>query len=383
MSLEELDRLISGGESLHLELKEWPVPLDRLAAALVAFANTDGGDLVLGVADDGAILGLDDLDQVARTVDNVATNNCRPPITVLQETMADKVLRVRVAKGEMRPYSTNKGVYYVRTSSGRRQASREELLRLFQASESLFYDETGLGAATIADLDSGAISDLVSTIGADADDIQNEVLLRNWRLSRAGHPTVAGMLFLGKEPQRFLPHSGIVAAAFPGGDVADDPMDRKELRGRIPDLLQQAERFLDLHLTTRHEIRGFEAERKAEIPVVALREAVVNALAHRDYTVQGPVRIFVLLDRVEIHTPGRPANTVDEAAMRYGIHVVRNPAIYSRLADAGMVTGAGTGVRRMSRLVREAIGRDIEIRIRDAEVVFLIPRPQKDVTPAR
>jgi ATP-dependent DNA helicase RecG len=94
---------------------------------------------------------------------------------------------------------------------------------------------------------------------------------------------------------------------------------------------------------------------------VILREALVNAAAHRDYTVQGPIRLFVFDDRVEFHTPGKPPNTVDEEAMRMGVHVVRNPHIYARLSDAGLVTRAGSGIPRIVKLVREATGQDVLI----------------------
>jgi ATP-dependent DNA helicase RecG len=105
-----------------------------------------------------------------------------------------------------------------------------------------------------------------------------------------------------------------------------------------------------------------------------LREAIVNAVAHRDYTVHGPVRLFIFDDRVEVHTPGRPPNTVDEEAMRAGVHIVRNLRIYSRLSDAGMVTRAGTGIRRIIRLVREVTGKDIGLSIRTFEVLLTLPR---------
>jgi ATP-dependent DNA helicase RecG len=105
-----------------------------------------------------------------------------------------------------------------------------------------------------------------------------------------------------------------------------------------------------------------------------LREAIVNAVAHRDYTVRGPVRLFIFADRIEVHTPGRLPNTVDEEAMRAGVHGVRNPRIYTQLSDAGLVTRAGTGMRRIIRLVREATGKDIGITIRPFEVLLTIPR---------
>jgi len=379
---------IARWEDLRTEFKEWPVAPDRLAASIVAFANTSGGQLVIGVANSRQVVGVADPDAVTRTVDNVAANNCMPPISVVQQILelshedvpgepaSKAVVIVRIPLGDMRPYSTNQGRYYVRTSSGRRQASREELLRLFQATESLFYDEVSLPNAMLADVDLDALERYLERTGQAELELDRKGLLVNWGLMTVEHPTVAGVLLFGRAPQRYLPYATVVAARFNGTDTSAEPADLKELDGRLLDVVDQAERFLDLHLTSQHTISGFESEVMPELPKEALREVIVNAVAHRDYTVRGPIRLFVLDDRVEVHTPGRPPNTVDEGAMRAGVHVLRNPHIYSRLADAGLVTRAGTGIRRTIRLVREATGRDVEIDIREYEVVFRLPRPR-------
>lgn len=393
MNLTELHKRLAGWEDLHTEFKDWPVHTDDLAAGLVAFANTDGGQLIIGVAKDRTISGVDDADRVSRDVDNAALNNCEPPITVVQEVLQPQkprsrrgksrtdnasqqkpVVVVNIPKGDMRPYRTNRGVYYVRTTSGRRQASREELLRLFQATESLYYDETPLPRLGIADLDLDALDRYLEETGQEELKDNRERLLVNWGLLSNGHPTIAGLVLFGRQPQRHLPFAQINAARFLGGDSSTDPFDRKDLTGRLLDVIDQAERFLYLHLRIPHEIRGFEPEPKPELPKEALREAIVNAVAHRDYTVHGPVRLFIFDDRVEVHTPGKPPNTIDEAAMRAGAHVVRNPRLYARLSDAGLVTRAGTGVRRIIRLVKEATGQDVKIAIREFEVLLAIPR---------
>lgn len=380
MDLRELRERIARWENLHTEFKEWPIQRDKLAAALVAMANTDGGQLVLGVSEDREAVGVEDVDAVTRTVDNVAYQNCEPPVTVVQEVLHPEgaehpVLVVNVPKGDMRPYRTNRGVYYIRTSSGRSQASREELLRLFQATESLYYDESPMVRLSISDLDLDAFERYLDQAGQAHLDPDRERLLGNWNLIDEGHPTLAGIVLFGREPQRHLPYAQINAARFPGTEDALEPSDRKDLSGRLLEVIGQAERFLDLHLATPHRIRGFEPEAKPELPAEALREAVVNAVAHRDYTIRGPVRLFIFDDRVEIRTPGKPPNGVDEGSMRAGIHVVRNPTIYSRLADAGLVTRAGTGIRRIIKLLREATGQELGIGIRSGEVVLTIPRP--------
>lgn len=378
MDQRELDERVSRGEGLHTEFKEWPLAPDAVAAELVAFANTDGGQLLIGVADDGTFVGVDDTDRVARQVDNAATNNCEPPITAIQEVLAEggrpPVVVVNVPKGDMRPYRTSSGRYYIRTTSGRRDASREELLRLFQAAESLFYDETPLRGLGIGELELDALDNYLERTGQEELKDARERVLTNWGLTAKGDPTIAGMVLFGREPQRHLPFAQINAARFPGRDSSAEPSDRKDLKGRLLDVIDEAERFLDLHLFTPHEIRGFEPEAKPELPKEALREAVVNAVAHRDYTIRGPIRLFVFDDRVEIHTPGKPPNTVTEDGMRLGVHVVRNPRIYARLSDAGLVTRAGTGVPRIIRLVREATGGDVGIDVREHEILLTLPR---------
>ncbi|HSL84545.1 MAG TPA: RNA-binding domain-containing protein [Thermoanaerobaculia bacterium] len=379
MTLEELQTRIGRWEDLHTEFKAGPIHPDDLAATLVAFANTDGGQLVFGVTEARETIGVEEPDGLMRTVDNVAAQGCEPPVTVVQEVLhpeaaARPVVVVNTPKGSMRPYRTSRGVYHVRTSSGRLRASREELLRLFQAAESLFYDETPLVRLSIKDLDLGAFEAYLERTGQEDLFEDHERLLRNWSLIENGHPTIAGILLFGRDPQRHLPYAQINAARFPGDDPSVDPSDRKDLQGRLLDVIDQAERFLDLHLRTPHRIRGFEPEPRPELPKAALREAVVNAVAHRDYTIQGPVRVFVLDDRIELHTPGKPPNGVDAEAMRAGVHVVRNPTIYARLSDAGLVTRAGTGVRRIVRLVREATGKDVGLDVRPFEVFLTIPR---------
>jgi len=186
MNLAELTTRLEKGEDLHTEFKEWPIHPDDLAPSIVAFANTDGGQVILGVDNQGRVLGIDDneVDRATRLVDNVAFNNCEPPVTVVQEIIRDEqgraVLVVNVPKGDQRPYRTNRGVYFVRTTSGRQQASREELLRLFQSAESLYYDETPVVRSRAADLDDRAAEELLKDIqdqGFDVADISSERLL--------------------------------------------------------------------------------------------------------------------------------------------------------------------------------------------------------------
>ena len=210
-----------------------------------------------------------------------------------------------------------------------------------------------------------------------ADHVQDwEHLLTHWRLVDDGHPTVAGILLFGRWPQRHLPYAQIDAARFSGIDSSVDPTDRKDLIGSLLEVIEEAERFLHLHLTVSQGIRGFEPEAKPELPQEALREAIVNAVAHRDYTIPRPIRLFVFDDRIEIRSPGSPPGRVNRDIMRAGAHVMRNPWLYVRLSDAGLVARPGTGVRRMSKLVWDATRHRVEIEATDVEVLVKFPRKE-------
>jgi len=218
------------------------------------------------------------------------------------------------------------------------------------------FDEQPLTRLNLEDLDLRAVGRYLRTTGQE--DLDDEIprLLRSWRLLDGEVPTVAGVLLFGRDPQAVLESSRVVVGAVEGDDIGADFVDRQDLRGGLLDVVSQAETFLRLHLPTAHQIEGFAPEKREDVPAAALREAVVNGLVHRDCSINGPIRIFVLSDRVEVRSPGRPPNTVDAEAMRSGIHVTRNPHVYSRMADAQLATRAGTGIRRIARLLREQGG---------------------------
>lgn len=381
---DDLSAQLARGEGLHTEFKAWPITPDDLAAAIVAFANTDGGRIFLGVDDLGvAVGGIGDLDRATQFVDNVAFNNCSPPVTVLQETVetaGSTVLAVNVPKGDDRPYRTNRGVHYIRTSSGRRHASRGELLRLFQASESLFYDETPVRRSTPSDRDESATDEMLEAIqelGLDLSGIPRDRLLRNWGLiddDGGDRLTVAGVLLLARAPQRFFPHAYVSALRIAGVDISTPPIDQKRIEGRLFDLLSDTLRFLDFHLMRRHRIRGLEPEVVLEFPVACLRETLVNAVAHRDYTIAGPIRLLVFDDRVEVRTPGGLPNSVRLDQLPAGVHVLRNPTVYNLLLKRGLVTDAGSGIPRMIRLLRERTGLEPDLRLESNEFVVALTR---------
>ena len=140
MNAIEIIERIKKGENMHTEFKEKIDSNEELAKDIVCFANTDGGQIFVGVNKKGIIVGVDDIDILSNRIDDVAFNRCEPPVSVVIETVdidAKTVLIMNVPKGDQKPYRTASGSYYIRSAIRCRQASRQELLRLFQATESV------------------------------------------------------------------------------------------------------------------------------------------------------------------------------------------------------------------------------------------------------
>ncbi len=379
-----LQRRLQQGEDLHTEFKETLPQAGDLASEILAFANTDGGVLIIGVRDDGQIVGVSEPARLAQTVDNVCFQDCEPRVTELQKTVqvqSRQVLVVHVPQGAQRPYRTQRGQYDVRSSTGKRRASREVLLRIFQAGASPYYDETPLVRSSPEVVDDTAVSTLLQLAqehGIFVAGVPPERLLRNWKLltdvNGKSHLTVAGALFVANDPQRLVSCACISALRIPGNDITIALSDQKQIKGRLQDQIASAFQFLEMHLTFAYVFEGIQPERRPEMHFRVLRTAIVNALAHRDYTVASPVRLIVYTDWVEVRTPGLLLNTVTLEDLRYGIHVLRNPAIYSMFLRLGQVTDAGSGIARMIRLMDQHVGQEPDFALEGREFVVRLPR---------
>jgi ATP-dependent DNA helicase RecG len=374
----ELKERIQKWENLHTEFKERLPKNEDIAKSVVCFANTDGGQLIIGVKESGDIAGIEDSDEAVRRIDDVAFNRCEPPISILSETIdvdGKTVLIASIPKGEQRPYRTKSGLYYVRSGNRCRQASWQEVRRLYQTSENIYYDEIPVSKASLDDLDLDYFRSFLKKhldISPEESVIQN--YLKNLRIiTDDKKPTFSGMLFFGRNSQAFIPSAKIIAAYIPGKDISVPPADKKDLNGKIQDILEDSLRFLKLYTKEEHRIKGFESELYPEIPIEVLREGIVNAVAHRDYTIDASIRLFVFEDRIEIRTPGKLPNTVTIGSMRAGCHVLRNPTIYNLLYKIGMVTDTGSGVYRMLKTMKK-LNKEIELSLTENEFILSISR---------
>ena len=381
MNKAELEERIKQGEDFHTEFKETLPDKNKIIKEIVGFANTDGGQLIFGVTDTGEIPGIENVDESMRVIDDLAYQQCEPPITVIQETInihKKVILIANIPKGTQRLYKTSGGQYYIRSSNRCRQASREELLRLFQSGESIYFDETTVHRANFKDIHLDSFEEfLLNYMDIKANESELRNYLKNLHLINGDNkPTAAGILFFGKKPQFFFQSSRVICAHIKGKDLAVAPADKKDMTGRIPSILEDTEKFINLYLKEEHIINGFEPEIRREISPAAIREAVVNAISHKDYTVSAPIRIIIFEDRLEIRTPGKLPNSVTIDSMKIGgSHILRNPTIYNLLYKMGMVTDLGSGVRRIITLVRAHSQKEVLLRETANEFILTIPRP--------
>jgi ATP-dependent DNA helicase RecG len=367
----ELLEIINNGENSGVEFKRDVLQNHDLAKELVAFSNFSGGMVLLGVDDDGTIIGLTRAD-LEEWVMTTCRDKIRPAIIPFFEIVRDvevgeNVAIVSVTRGYdvHSLWHNNSNKYYIRVGTQSREATPEELARLFQQRGSIRVELRPVSGATLADLDRRRLRDYFGRIRqqdvpSDDDDAGWRTLLINTEIMIEEGVTVGGLLLFGKTPSRFLSNSGIDAAAFPGVEKDYAARERAGLRGPMTPLLgsdgavvenglvEQALEFVrrNTPVTATLENDARRVERRT-YPPEALREAVVNALIHRDYLLTSTdIELAIYSDRLEIISPGRLPNGITPNRMRTGCRAARNQLLKDVMRDYGYLEHMGMGIPR-------------------------------------
>jgi len=391
MKEEYVRALISFGEGTGLEFKRDEVEAEKIAKTIVAMANGQGGFILLGIDDRGNICGLKRA-KPEQWVMEISRGGVKPYIKVdyYEVFFGDsKVGVIKVPLGIDKPYyieENKRKTYYVRAGSTNSEATREELRRIYQASGVLHYDECGLLTSSPDDLDYSRLSKyFLESRGIELAGLDNEETLRilvntNILSEEEGRKvaTVGGILLFGKEPAHLFPSAEVIFVAFSGKGVVDEILDRKVLSSALAGNIDDVCRLIYTNLSIPESIVGLKQKRDWPIPEKVLREGVVNALVHRDYTISGAsVRIFLFTDRLEIRSPGRPPNTVTVEKMKMGVRVHRNPLLVDTMEKLHYVQKAGLGIR----MIFSEMGKlnvEPEIRIEGEETILSIPLAKRD-----
>ena len=374
MTRAELLDLLRGGEDSTVEFKRDDVQNHVLAKELVALLNLDGGIVLLGVEGDGSISGTT-RDRLEEWVVELCRSKIEPPVLPNMSWAREvepgrNVLAVRIAVGPDKPYARihdNRRTYYIRAGSTSQEASREELERMYQESGCLRYGLKPVPGAGFDALDLRRLRDYLTRVrGGDApaaDDRAGwETLLRNLKFmtesAGARVATVDGLLLFGLTPKRYLPQSGVRAICFPGVESdyaarADEDLNGPLAPLRAADgsiletgLVDKAWDFVRRNTAPTARLEGARRIDGWEFPESVVREGLVNALVHRDYSIAGTdVLLAIYADRLEIQSPGRLPSTVTVEGMRAGMRYARNQTLVYFMRDYRYIEALGMGVR--------------------------------------
>ena len=337
MTLSDLRAQIALGEDSSRQFKVDSRNAESLAAEMAAFANSAGGTIFVGVADDGTLPGLapDDVSRINQLISNAASQLVRSPLTVLTENVVLEsgrvVIVLRVPAGLDKPYFDKNGVIWLKCGADKRRVnSKEELRCLFQISDQFHADE------------------LPTKAGIEALD-ERQRLLQNMNLATDdGKLNLAGVLLFAEQPEWIKPQFVVKAIRYPGNVIhASDYLDTEDFSGPLRRIFDDALAFVLRNLHKVQAGRGVNAPGLPEIPEAVFEELLVNALVHRDYLVSAPIRIFIFDNRIEIISPGHLPNNLTVEKIRAGNSNIRNPILVSYVAK-GLLPyhGLGSGITR-------------------------------------
>jgi ATP-dependent DNA helicase RecG len=434
MTRTELLELIRNGENSGVEFKRDVVQNFDLAKELVAFSNSDGGHVLLGIDDDGSVFGLTRGD-IERFVMDTCRKKIRPEIIPYFEIIRDvepgkDVAVVSVEEGWTvhSRWHDNHSTYCIRVGSQSREASTEELARLLQQRGAFRVEIRPVSGSSIKELDRRRLKDYFERVRSqqvppdqppaewrerveaeamredqeqwkeiveskerdwkEEADAEWKSLLTNTEIldDSENHPaTIAGLLLFGKNPNRFLPQAGIDAVAYPSIEKDYEARDRQTLRGSMvalfaadgslveAGLVEQAVAFVRRNTeVTGHLQEGARRRDRWDYPDEAVREAIVNGLVHRDYLLSGTdIELSIYEDRLEVISPGRLPNGITPARMHTGCRSARNQLLKDVMRDYGYLEHMGMGIpRKIVKGMREHNGTEPDL-IEDGERFIL------------
>ena len=372
----ELVELIRNDENSGVEFKRDDVHPDSLAKEVGALLNLNGGRILLGVDDDGTVSGLTrSAKQAEEWVMTVCRDHIRPSLIPYWETLpweGSTVVGVLSLPEDSpdKPYKARRGsawVTFVRVGSTSREATREEEARLYQASGLMRYDLKRVPGTAIGELDHRRLENYFRDVlgqdcPASGDEAAWERILMNTDILTADRgrtiATVGGLLLFGENPNRYLPQAGITATAYPRDQKEYTTVDEEILRGPLvsvistrgrtvePGVIDRAVDFVARNIGSIALLEKGRRRRRKALPIEAVREAIVNAVAHRDYTITvTDIELSLYSDRLEVISPGRLPNTVTVEKMKQGYRAARNELMKEVLRDYGYVEHRGMGVR--------------------------------------
>lgn len=363
LSSQELVQLLAAGQSEQIAFLPEKSSIRSVAETLIALANSHGGFVVMGVNKRGVAQGQFDAKRATEMAVDASLHTEPPLILPSPQTITigseqfgtGNLVLISVPAGLPHIYSVQ-GKYLTRAGKSNRPLGSHELRRLLVDRGESGFEATVDPVAGLDDLNPSQIERYMQQIAAapDSDPMQlliskgcigTDMPLTNENTSPT-RPTVAGLLLFGRDPQRFVRSAEIICVRYAGESMSDEFV-RQDISGILSEQIRQAEAFVASNMRRGMTISGLSRQETTEYPIAVVREAIVNAIAHRDYSVRGEgIRILMFSDRMEIYSPGRlPGHvTLDNLISE---RFSRNEAIVAVLTDLGYIERLGYGIDRM------------------------------------
>lgn len=361
MKAIELIDIIGAGETSKVQFKQ-EMDDDKFAAEMIAMSNSKGGLILVGVKDKtGEIIGLtyEQLQSYNNRLANIANDKIKPQIFISTEVVSitseigeNKILVIYINEGTNKPYKDNSGTIWIKQGSDKRKLiDNNEIMRLFQQSSNLLADEMEVYDTSIDDIDERLFANYFKKefkVTYQEKGLTYEEALRAKRVLRNNKVSLAGLLFFGKDPQNIKPAFTIKTVSFFGNDISDSSYRNKpdDLKGTIPELFKQSMNFLRSNLKHIQQLQEFNSVGVMEISDIVLTELLQNALTHRDYFKNAPIKLMIFDNRVEIVSPGKLPNSLSVDDIKFGNTVIRNNQIAMFATHTMPYSGLGSGIKR-------------------------------------
>lgn len=361
MEAVKLLGLIQKGESSSVQFKERLPHQDSIAQEMVAFSNSQGGLLIVGVNDKtGELNGLtfQEIQATNQQLVNVASQSIHPPIFITTETVSvnnNNLILISIKEGINKPYKDRLGSIYVKNGSDKRRfTANEEIARLLQNSKIMFADEMPIHGATASDIDIDYYKIIFNKrfepkgITYDTSGIDLTTSLQNQQLYKNGALTLTGLLVFCENRHSYRPQFSIQCFSTDNTNLLGDDFTDNEpaFEGNLEQVYFQALNFIGRNMKKIPSGSSFNSELRWQIPKTVFEETLVNALVHRDYFINTTIKVFMFSDRIEIISPGKLSNTQNEATIVNGVSIPRNPILQSLAQYVLPYKGAGTGLMR-------------------------------------
>lgn len=341
--------MVAEGEGLTVEFKEKYTP--KIDRDIVAFANTKGGLILLGVSDSGEVVGEKLTNRLKAEIHSIA-RNCEPDIPLGKIIQVGNIVAIEVLVGDEKPYSCAAG-YYRRLDAVSQKMTRKEIQHLFQGMPSIPFEDKIHPNVTWKDISKQKIEAFFDEAQIDYRKINPPNVLNSLNLSANNKVKNAGVMFFAKDPRRAILQCQMTLLAFKGSDRTHI-YDRKDVQDDLLTQYKEAIIFLEKHLNVRSEIEGVNRRDIYEIPFKALREAIANAIIHRDYSVRGTsIMVEVHENKVVISNPGGFPSEMDKSKLGKA-SVRRNEVIADIFARMHKVERIGSGFQRIRESLNEA-----------------------------